>query len=91
MRWLRWISGIAWIVSWRIVYLEIFRWHHLTRTLRFNPPTPPPGSLIEPRAGLPVRAIRLTAVLSPVVFVLSSVVRAREAAGPDRRPARRPR
>jgi hypothetical protein len=40
-RWLPWVSGVVSIGSWRIVYLEIFRWQHVTRTLRFNPP---PGS-----------------------------------------------
>ncbi len=62
MRTLRWLSGAAWIVSWRIVYLEIFRWHHMSRTLRF---TGPPGA----RPGLPVRAIRACAIVSPLVFL----------------------
>jgi hypothetical protein len=73
MRWTRWISGIAWIVSWRLVYLEIVRWRHLTRTLRFNPPPTPPGAAIRPRPGLPVRLLRVTAIAAPVVFVVTTV------------------
>jgi hypothetical protein len=61
---LRWMSAVTWIVSWRIVYLEIFRWHHMNRTLRF---TGPPGA----RPGLPVRAIRACAIASPLVFLVS--------------------
>jgi hypothetical protein len=64
MRPLRWLSAAAWIFSWRIVYLEITRWHHMSRTLRF---TGPPGA----KAGLPVRAIRVTAIVSPIAFLAS--------------------
>jgi hypothetical protein len=59
------LSAAAWIVSWRIVYLEIFRWHHMSRTLRF---TGPPGA----RPGLPVRAIRVVAIAAPIAFLASS-------------------
>ena len=68
MRRLRWLSAAAWIVSWRIVYLEIFRWHHMSRTLRF---TGPPGA----RPGLPVRTIRVVAIAAPIVFLASSFFR----------------
>jgi hypothetical protein len=73
MRWTRWISGIVWVGSWRIIYLEIVRWHHLTWTLRFNPPPMPPGSAILPKAGLPVRLLRVAALASPVVFLFATV------------------
>jgi hypothetical protein len=62
MRTLRWLSAAAWIFSWRIVYLEIFRWHHMSKTLRF---TGPPGA----KPGIPVRAIRACAALSPLAFL----------------------
>ena len=64
MRPLRWLSAAAWIFSWRIVYLEIFRWHHMSRTLRF---TGPAGA----KAGLPVRTIRVVAIASPIAFLAS--------------------
>jgi hypothetical protein len=74
MKWLRWISGIVWIFCWRVIYLEIFRWHHMTKSLRFNPPPPLPGTDVPPRAGLPVRAVCLGALAAPVVFVTATVI-----------------
>ncbi len=44
---------IVWIFSWYTIYLEIFRWHHMTKSLRFNPPPPPPGTDTRPKAGVP--------------------------------------
>ncbi len=72
----RWLSGLVWIGSWRIVYLEIFRWHHLTRTLRFSPPPPRPG-WPTPKPGLPLRAVRVVAIAAPAVFVAATIRRAR--------------
>ena len=68
MRPLRILSGAAWIISWRIVYLEITRWHHMSRTLRF---TGPPGA----KPGLPVRTIRILAIAAPIAFLASFFVR----------------
>ena len=62
MRWLRRISGIVWIFSWYTIYLEIFRWHHMTKSLRFNPPPPPPGTDVRPKAGAPLIAVCLGSV-----------------------------
>ena len=45
-----WVSGIAWIVSWSCLGLEIFYWHHVTKTLHLNPPKVPPGHP-KPRPG----------------------------------------
>ena len=72
----RWISVGAWLFSWRIIYLEIFRWQHMTKTLRFNPPPPPPGTDVEPKAGLPLKAVCACAVAAPLVF-LSTLIRRR--------------
>ena len=38
------ISGAAWVWSWRTMYLEIHRWKHVTRSFRFNPGPPIPGT-----------------------------------------------
>jgi hypothetical protein len=73
MRRLRWTSAIAWIVSWRVIYLEIFRWHHMTPTLRFSGPPAPPGVDRQPKPGLPLIAICACAVLSPLVFVTTLI------------------
>ena len=75
MRWLRWISGGVWVFSWRVIYLEIFRWQHLTRTLRFNPPPPMPGVDREPKAGWPLITVCVSAVAAPVVFLATFAAR----------------
>lgn len=81
MRRLRWLSGICWLLCWRIVYLEVFRWHHLTKSLRFNPPPPLPGTDIRPGPGMPVRAVRAGAVVAPAVFVAATLAERRRATG----------
>ena len=62
------ISGAAWVWSWYTMYLEIHRWKHVTRSFRFNPGPPIPGTKILPRPGLPLRALFLCAASAPVVF-----------------------
>ena len=88
MRWLRRVSGIVWIFSWYTIYLEIFRWHHMTKSLRFNPPPPLPGIDIGPKAGAPLKAVCLGAVTAPLVFLTATMIermRARPANTPPRR------
>ena len=74
MRWLPRVSGIVWIFSWYTIYLEIFRWHHMTKSLRFNPPPPPPGTDIEPRPGAPLIAVCLGSVAAPLVFLAATII-----------------
>ena len=74
MRWLRRVSGIVWIFSWYTIYLEIFRWHHMTRSLRFNPPPPPPGTDIRPGAGAPLIAACSGSVAAPLVFLAATMI-----------------
>jgi hypothetical protein len=69
----RWLSGLAWVGSWRIIYLEIFRWRHLTRTVRFNPPPPHPG-WPTPKPGLPLQASRVVAIAAPAVYIAATIV-----------------
>jgi hypothetical protein len=79
MRWLRRISGIVWIFSWYTIYLEIFRWHHMTKSLRFNPPPPPPGTDIRSKAGAPLIAVCLSSVAAPLIFLTATMMeRARQ-------------
>jgi hypothetical protein len=87
VRRLRWISAAVWIFSWRVIYLEIFRWHHMTRTLRFNPPPPPPGTDLRPKAGLPLIAVCTCAVAAPLVFLMTVVAERVRAGSSGRRPA----
>lgn len=79
MRWLRWVSAAAWAFSWRIIYLEIFRWHHMTPTLRFNPPPAPPGVDRQPKPGRPLIAICVCAVVAPIVHIATLVAARRRA------------
>jgi hypothetical protein len=74
MRWLRWISGIVWVFSWYTVYLEIFRWHHMTKSLRFNPPPPPPGTDIQAKAGMPLVAVCLGSAVAPLTFLTATIL-----------------
>jgi hypothetical protein len=85
MRWLRRISGFVWIFTWRTIYLEIFRLHHMTKSPRFNPPPPPRGTDIRPRLGAPLIAVCVGAVAAPLVFVTTVVVeRVRRSGGTPR-------
>lgn len=74
MRWLRRISGIVWIFSWYTIYLEIFRWRHMTKSLRFNPPPPFPGTDIQPKAGAPLKLACLGAVTAPLAFLTATIM-----------------
>ena len=74
MRWLRRISGIVWIFSWYTIYLEIFRWHHMTKSLRFNPPPPAPGTGTRSKAGAPLIAVCLGSVAAPLVFLTATMM-----------------
>jgi hypothetical protein len=70
-----WVSGIAWIVSWSCLGLEIFHWHHVTKTLRLNPPKVPPG-YPAPRPGLFLLSVLAGSVLAPAVFLTAIAVQA---------------
>lgn len=88
MRWLRRVSGIVWIFSWYTIYLEIFRWQHMTKSLRFNPPPPLPGTDIQPRPGAPLIAVCLGSVAAPLVFLTATMIE-RMRARPGNTPPRR--
>jgi hypothetical protein len=88
MRWLRRVSGIVWIFSWYTIYREIFRWHHMTKTLRFNPPPPLPGTDIQPKPGAPLIAVCLGSVAAPLIFFAATMIE-RICARPGNTPPRR--
>ncbi|VVJ24907.1 Uncharacterised protein [Amycolatopsis camponoti] len=76
-----WLSAVSvglWVGSWIIVWHEIFRWHHMTKTLRFQVRDIPPG-IPEPKPGLPVIVLRAVAMLSPIIAVVSFGVAKRRA------------
>jgi hypothetical protein len=97
VRLVRWASGLLWIGSWFLMVLEVFYWHHMTRSLRFDP-TPPPGVHGEGHPGGPLVAAWVVALVSPLVFFVSTVSllwsrrqggqpwRQRRVASPDQNP-----
>lgn len=74
MRVIRWTSGLLWIGSWFLMFLEVFRWHHMTKTLRFNA-TPPPGVHGQGHPGGPLIAAWVVAIAAPLVFLIATAFR----------------
>jgi hypothetical protein len=67
-----WVSGIAWIVSWLCLGLEIFYWHHLTTTLHLNPPQVPHG-YPKPQPGGFLLSVLAGSALAPAVFLAAAI------------------
>ena len=66
MRWLRWISGIVWIFCWYTLYLEVFRWHHMTKSLPLSSPAPSSRNERSTQSGhTPHRGVRGFSRFSP--------------------------
>jgi hypothetical protein len=71
------VALVLWAGSWRIMYLEVTRWHHMDSRLRFTAPSTLPGRAL-PRAGLPVRLARLVAIVAPpTALATASLLRPR--------------
>ena len=68
-----WVSGIAWIVRWSCLGLEIFCWHHVTKMLHLNPPEVPPGNP-KPQAGQFLLSVLAGSALAPTVFLAAAIV-----------------
>ncbi|MEU6745516.1 hypothetical protein ABZ914_04765 [Spirillospora sp. NPDC046719] len=66
------VSGIAWIVSWFCLGLEIFYWHHVTKTLHLNPPKVPAG-YPKPQPGQFLLSVLAGSALAPVVFLATAI------------------
>ena len=60
-----------------MMYLEIFRWKHVTGTLRFNAGPPVPGTGIRPRPGRPLVFLYMCSAAAPVIFVAAALVERR--------------
>ena len=83
LRLVTWVSGGLWLGSWYLMYLEIFRWEHVTRSLPFNPGPPIPGTNIRVKPGRPLKALFVCFYASPSVFVLAVTVRRRVGLSPS--------
>jgi hypothetical protein len=70
-----WVSGVVWTASWFCLGLEIFYWHHVTKTLRVNPPEAPLG-YPKPQPGHFLISVLAGSALGPAVF-LAAVLAAR--------------
>ena len=63
------VSATVWCWSWYTMYLEIFRWKHVTRTLRIN--TPPPHPIFgQPKPGVPLKVLFVCCGAAPAMFVM---------------------
>jgi hypothetical protein len=74
MRLLKWFSGFLWAGSWYLMYLEIFRWKHVTPALRFNPGPPMAGTNLRPEPGIPLIALYVACAAAPLVFVTAVIL-----------------
>jgi len=63
-----WISGSIWILSWIGITLEIFYWHHMTPSLRLNPPPQLPG-MPPGHPGEFLITVIFSSVTAPFVFL----------------------
>ena len=77
--WLLGTALVAWVGSWRVIYLEVTRWHHMNSQLRFTPPPAPPGAP-PPSAGLPVITALTVASTAPLVVLLATLLLVRSTA-----------
>jgi hypothetical protein len=60
------LSGAIWLLSWIGMALEIFYWHHVTPSLRLNPPPQLPG-LPSPRPGGFLITVIVSSIAAPLV------------------------
>lgn len=72
-----WVSGTAWMVSWFCLGLEIFHWHHVTKTLRLNPPKVLPG-YPKRQPGLFLLSVLAGSAVAPVAFVVAVIMAGRQ-------------
>ena len=68
------IAGALWALGWFIIFLEIFRWHHMTMSLHFSGPPPIPGDP-PPRAGGFLRGSAALSTVAPLVCVALVILR----------------
>jgi len=68
------IASVLWAGSWRIIYLEVTRWHHMDSHLRFTAPHVPGAS---PSPGLPVITAVIVAAAAPPTALIAALLLAR--------------
>ncbi|WIY00809.1 hypothetical protein QRX60_43275 [Amycolatopsis mongoliensis] len=70
------VALVLWAGSWRIIYLEVTRWHHMDAHLRFTGPPVVPGRP-APSPGLPVIMAVVAAAAAPLAVLATAVLLAR--------------
>ena len=68
MQKMRWLVAVAWCLSWFELYLEIYRYHHVSRSVLVNPASWFPGAGLQARPGGWLQAILVCSVLAPLLF-----------------------
>ena len=71
--WLLGAAVAAWAGSWRLIYLEVTRWHHMSPRLRFTPPATPAGAP-PAHAGAPVITALGVAAAAPLLTILVATI-----------------
>jgi hypothetical protein len=55
------------------MFLEIFRWKHVTYSFRFASCPPVPGTEIRPKPGLPLKVLFVCFFGAPLLVILAEV------------------
>ena len=63
------LCGSLWVLGWFALYLEIYRWLHVTPSLHLNGPPSAPGTAILSRPGGFLIAVLASSALAPLLFV----------------------
>lgn len=67
----RWLVGVAWVMSWFELYLEIYRHHHVTRSLLLHPGSWwEAGQIGQPRPGGWLLTVLVSSALLPLLFLV---------------------
>jgi len=56
------------------MFLEIFRWKHVTHSFRFAPLPPMPGTDIAPKPGVPVRFLFVCFFGAPLFVIVAQTM-----------------
>jgi hypothetical protein len=64
----RWLVAVVWCLSWFELYLEVYRYHHVSRSVLLDPALWFPGADLQARPGGWLQAILVCSVLAPLQF-----------------------
>jgi hypothetical protein len=84
-----WLTVLLWALGWFGLYLEIYRYHHVTPSLSLNPPASVPGTSIHAHPGGFLITVLVTSALAPPAFaafcLLNHLLAGRTAGPPSTR------